>query len=233
MRRSAAAVPRPSAPPGEALGQESAMRRSAAAVLRPAVHREAYCLYLFRCAARPPAVEECTDAPTNSAGCLGGRQPGGASRGAGERSLSQQTEWREKVAVRAGRTLAGVHGPRVDARRCQRGQREAQKGAELRLVTPRHPRVHANQCCYGWNVLLVCGGATACGRRPRCFTSGGCEGTLLQNAFLSAFNTLFVSTHVPRGCRGGRRPSRRLASRAGNSRSAPPHGALSPYPKSS
>ena len=116
--------------------------------------------------------------------------------------------------------------------RCQRGQLEAQKATELRLVTPRHPRVHANLHYSGWNALPVCSGDTACGRRPRCFASGSCEGTLLQNAFLSAFNTLSVSTHVPRGCHGGRRPWRRLVSRAGNSRSAPPHGALAPNPKS-
>ena len=97
----------------------------------------------------------------------------GATRGAGERSLSQQTKGREKVAVRARRTLAGVHGSRVVARRCQRGQLEARKVTELRLVTPRHPRVHANLHYFDWNVLPVCGGATACGRCPRCFTSGG------------------------------------------------------------
>ena len=85
------------------------MRRSAGAVPRPAVHRAAYCLPVRRCAARPPAVEECADAPTRPAGCPGGRQPGGATRGAGEHSLSRQTERREKVAVRARRTLAGVH----------------------------------------------------------------------------------------------------------------------------
>ena len=200
------------------------MRRSVAAVPRPAVHRVAYSLAVRYCAARPPVVEECADAPIRPAGCLGGRQPGGATRGVGERSLSRLTELREKVAVRARHTLAGVHGPVVAVRRYQRGKTDARKGTELRLVTPRHPRVHANLRYYGWNVLPVCGGDTACGRHPRCFTSRGCEGTLLLNAFLSAFNTLSVSTHLPRGCRDGRRPWRRLASRAGNSRSAPRWG---------
>ena len=45
------------------------MRRSAAAVPRPAVRRAAYCLAVRRCAARPPAEEECTDAPTRPAFC--------------------------------------------------------------------------------------------------------------------------------------------------------------------
>ena len=143
------------------------MRRSAVAVPRPAVRRAAYCLAVRRCAARPPAVEECADAPIRPARCPGGRQPGGATRGAGERSLSRLTERRKKVAVRARRTLAGVHGPRVAARRCQRGQPEARKLAELRRVMPRHLRVHASLRCYGWNVLPLCGGATACGRRPQ------------------------------------------------------------------
>ena len=61
------------------------------------------------------------------------------------------------------------------------------------------------------------------------------KGRCCKTLFLSTFNTLFVSTHVPRGCRGGRSPWRRLAplaSRAGNSRSSPPQGALAPYPKS-
>ena len=224
----AAALPRPSSPPGGALGQERAMRRSAAAVPRPAVRRAAYCLAVRRYAARAPAEEECADAPTSPAGYIGGHQPGGATRGAGERSLLRQTERREKVDVRARHTLAGVHGPRVAARRCQRGQPEAQKVAELRLVTPRHPRVHANLRCYCWNVLPVCGGATACGRRPRCFASGGCEGTTLRNAFLSAFDTLSISTHVPRGCRGGRIPWRRLLAVQGTA-AALPRKALSPH----
>ena len=111
-------------------------------------------------------------------------------------ALAVAAERREKVAVCARRTLAGVHRPHVAALRCQCGQPEAQKGAELRLVTPRYPRAHANLRCYGWNVLPVCGGATACGRRPRCFTSGGCEGTTLENALHSAFQyTLYP--HVP------------------------------------
>ena len=42
------ALPRPSAPPGGALGQESTMRRSVAAVPRPTVHRAAYCLAVRR-----------------------------------------------------------------------------------------------------------------------------------------------------------------------------------------
>ena len=124
-------------------------------------------------------------------GSLGERR---AARG--ERSLSRQTERREKVAVRARRTLAGVHRPHVAARRCQHGQPEAQKGAELRLVTPRHLLVHANLRCYCWNVLPVCGGATACGRRPRYFASGGCEGTLLQNSF----SLLSIHFLYPRTC---------------------------------
>ena len=148
------------------------MRRSAVAVPRPVVHRTD--LTARCCAARAPAVEECTDAPTSSAGCPGGRQPGEATRGAGERSLSRQTERRKKVVVRARRTLAGVHGPRVAARRCQRDQLETRKVEELRLVMPRHPRVHANLHYSGWNEVLVCGGDTACGRRPRCFPSGSC-----------------------------------------------------------
>ena len=178
----ARALPRPSAPPG---------RGTAAALLRmarsrpsapPAVHRAAYSAPL-RC-----AVEECTDAPTRPAGCPGGRQPGVWTRGAGERSLSRQDGGAKKS--RKSRTLAGVHGPRAATRRCQRGQPETRKVSQLRLVEPRHPRVRANLHCFGWNVLPVCGGATACGRRPRCFTSGGCEGTTLLKAFLSAFNTL-------------------------------------------
>ena len=57
------------------------------------------------------------------------------------------------------------------------------KGSGATPCHPRHPRVHANQCYYGWTVLPVCGGDTACGRRPRCFAAGSGEGTLLQNAF--------------------------------------------------
>ena len=167
------------------------MRRSAAAVPRPAIRCVVYCLPARRCVARSPAVEDCADAPIRLAGCPGGRQPGGATRGVGERSLSRLTERREKVAVRATRTLAGVHGPRVAARHSQRSQPEARKLAELRLVTPRHPRVHASLRCCGWNVLPLCGGANACGRRPRCFTSIGSEGTLLLNDLLSAFQYTF------------------------------------------
>ena len=136
------------------------MRRSAAAVPRPAVRRAAYCLPARRCAARAPAVEECADALTRPAGCPGGRQPGGATRGAGERSLSRQTERREKVAVRARRALAGVHEPRVAARRCQRGQPEAQRRwsyALSRLVILEFTRTYAviaGTCCLCMAALL-------------------------------------------------------------------------------
>ena len=94
------------------------MRRSAAAVPRLLFAARLTALTARRCAARAPAVDKCADAPTSPAGCLGGHEPGGATRGAGERSLSRETERREKDAVCAGRTLAGVHGSSVAARRC-------------------------------------------------------------------------------------------------------------------
>ena len=168
------------------------MRRSAAAVPRPAVHRAAYCLPARRCIARPPAVEECADAPTRPAGCPGSHKPGGATRGArcgGPLAVAAYGGAR-KVVVRARRTQAGVHGPLDATRRRQRGQPDAKEGVELRLVMPCHPQVHASLRCCGWNELLVCGGDTAGGRRPRCFTSRSCEGTMLLSAFLFAFNTL-------------------------------------------
>ena len=65
------------------------MRRSATAVPRPAIHRVAYCFPTRRCAARPPAVEECKDVPTRPAGCPRGHQPWGTTRGMGEHSLSR------------------------------------------------------------------------------------------------------------------------------------------------
>ena len=57
-----------------------------------------------------------------------------------ERSLSRQTERREKVAVRARRTLASVHGPRVATRRCQRGQLKAGSYTLSRLVIHKFTR---------------------------------------------------------------------------------------------
>ena len=84
------------------------MRRSATAVPRPAVHRVAYCLAVRRYAARPPAVEECAYAPTRPAGCPGGRQPGGATRGAGERSLSRLTDAKKSLFAPGARWLVST-----------------------------------------------------------------------------------------------------------------------------
>ena len=88
-----------------------------------------------------------------------------------------------------------------------------------------------NLRCYCWNVWPVCGGATACGRRPRYFASGGCEGTLLQNAF----SLLSIHFLYPRTCLvavvAGAGLGAALPAGRGTAAALPPHGALAPCPQ--
>ena len=109
----------------------------------PAIRRAASSTAVRCCATRLLAVKESAGAPKSPAGCPGGHQPRGNDaqrRGA----LNVAAERREKVAVRAGRALGNVHGPRVAARRCQSGQPKARRVEEPRLFSPRRPRVYAN-----------------------------------------------------------------------------------------
>ena len=102
-------------------------------------------------------------------------------------------------------------------------------------ATPRHATssTSSRQPALSWLKRVACAWRCYCvwmsSSLLRFRRLSGCEGTTLLNAFLSAFNTLSVFTQLPRGCHGRRRPWRRLANRAGDSRNAP-CGALAPYP---
>ena len=171
------------------------MRRSAAAVPRPVVRRAAYCLAVRRCAARPPVVQECTDAPTSPAGCPGGHQPWGATRGRGSARCRGRRRGAKKSLFAPGARwlvstgLALLPGA---ANAASLKPRRGRSCALSRLVTTssREPALLwlERVACMWWRYCVwpsSC--ATACGRRPRCFTSGGCEATTLENALLSAF----------------------------------------------
>ena len=186
-----------------------------------------------RCAARPPAVEECTDTPASPAGCPGGRQPGGATRGAGSAPYRGRRRGAKKSLFAPGaRWLVFtdlVLLPGAANAASQRPERW-RSCASSHLVVYEFTQtcaVMAGTCCLCVAALLRVAIV------PAASLPVAVKGRHWKTLSSLLFNTLYVSTHVPRGYRCGRGPWRRLASRAGNSRSAPPLGALAPYPKSS
>ena len=182
------------------------------------------CYAPLRCAARPPAVEDCADAPTSPAGCPGGRQPWGATRGAGKRSLSWHGEARKSRCSR-----------RAHAGWCPRTSRccpalptwpaESRSYASSRLVIHKFTRtctIMTGTCCLCMAAILRVAAVLASS------LPDAVKGRCCETLFSRAFNTLFVCTQVPRGCRGGRRPWRRLPAGRGTA-AALPRMALSPH----